>query len=165
MILSVVKIFQVSQHPRSWMSFKHWHFETVYGFFCPPQKNTENYETKEMRDLKVDYDQKDPYIFQISFPASTYLFILFNDSFQAQSKEFVRTLFHEAFSYRSDAGQCPLKGFFLFVFQCTIYFRLLAFRIFSKQHIYEDVIRSTDCLKSRLTLSFSGLILKFQSQD
>lgn len=115
MILSVVKIFQVSQHPRSWMSFKHWHFETD-GFFCPKKKNTENYETKEIRDLKVDYDQKDPYIFQISFPASTYLFILFNDSFQAQSKEFVRTLFHEAFSYRSDAGQCPLKGFFCLFF-------------------------------------------------
>ena len=80
--------------------------------FAQKEKNTENYETKEMRDLKVDYDQKGPYIFQISFPASTYLFILFNDSFQAQSKEFVRTLFHEAFSYRSDAGQCPLKGFF-----------------------------------------------------
>ena len=56
-----------------------------------------------------------------------------------------------------------LKRFFFVCFQCTIYFRLLAFRIFSKQHIYEDVIRSTDCLKSQPKLSFSGLTLKFQS--
>ena len=58
MILSVVKIFQVSQHPRSGWALN---IGTSRQFTDslpppPPKKNTENYETKEMRDLKVDYD-------------------------------------------------------------------------------------------------------------
>ena len=59
MILSVVKIFQVSQHPRSGWALNIGTSRQFLVFFAPPppqKKNTENYETKEMRDLKVDYD-------------------------------------------------------------------------------------------------------------
>lgn len=57
MILSVVKIFQVSQHPRSGWALNIGTSRQFMDSLAPPQKkNTENYETKEMRDLKVDYD-------------------------------------------------------------------------------------------------------------
>ena len=59
MILSVVKIFQVSQHPRSGWALNIGTSRQFLVSLAPPppkKKNTENYETKEMRDLKVDYD-------------------------------------------------------------------------------------------------------------
>ena len=59
MILSVVKIFQVSQDPRSGWALNIGTSRQFMDSLAPPppkKKNTENYETKEMRDLKVDYD-------------------------------------------------------------------------------------------------------------
>lgn len=56
MILSVVKIFQVSQHPRSGWALNIGTSRQFMDSFAQKKKNTENYETKEMRDLKVDYD-------------------------------------------------------------------------------------------------------------
>ena len=60
MILSVVKIFQVSQHPRSGWALNIGTSRQFMDSLAPPpqkkKKNTENYDTKEMRDLKVDYD-------------------------------------------------------------------------------------------------------------